>query len=94
MREKLYYADLREGIGSEWEGYRPAVVILQNDLQNQHSPTVTVAAIISRKKERTPIRCHLNWEAGLKYSSMIRLERLCTIDSGVLASWCSSICAQ
>lgn len=50
-RGDLYYADLRPIIGSEQGGVRP-VLIIQNDVGNQFSPTVIAAAITSRRKNR------------------------------------------
>lgn len=93
LRGELYYANLGCGVGSEQEGYRP-VIILQNDLQNQHSPTVIVAAITSRKKERSPIHCPLNREAGLKYPSTILLEQLRTIDKQRLEGYIGKLGQQ
>jgi len=40
FRGDPYYADLRPVIGSEQGGIRP-VLIIQNDVGNKHSPTVT-----------------------------------------------------
>lgn len=70
------------------------MVILQNDLQNQHSPTVIVAAITSRKKERSPIHCHLNREADLKYPSTILLEQLRTIEKQRLEGYIGKLGQQ
>lgn len=53
LRGELYYTNLGYGVGSEQEGYR-RWSSCQNDLQNQHSPTVIVAAITSRKKNDLP----------------------------------------
>ncbi|MBO4229195.1 MAG: type II toxin-antitoxin system PemK/MazF family toxin, partial [Clostridia bacterium] len=41
-RGEVYVADLSGSVGSEQTGVRP-VVIVQNDIGNQHSPTVIVA---------------------------------------------------
>lgn len=49
-RGDIYYADLRPVVGSEQGGIRP-VVILQNNVGNQYSPTV-IAAPITTKKSR------------------------------------------
>lgn len=60
LRGDIYYADLERGVDSEQEGYLP-VVIIQNNVGNEHSPTVIVAAITSQKsgKEKTadPLLC-------------------------------------
>lgn len=93
LRGEVYLADLGQGIGSEQGGIRP-VVILQNDLGNRYSPTVIVAAITSRKKERSPIHCPLNREAGLKYPSTILLEQLRTIDKQRLEGYIGKLGQQ
>lgn len=49
-RGKIYLADLDPYIGSEQGSIRP-VMILQNDLSNKRSGTVTVAAITKQKKK-------------------------------------------
>lgn len=43
-RGDIYYVDLTPAIGSEQGGVRP-VLIIQNDVSNQYSPTVIAAAI-------------------------------------------------
>ena len=43
-RGDVFYAELDPVIGSEQGGVRP-VLIIQNDVGNQHSPTTIVAAI-------------------------------------------------
>lgn len=48
-RGDVYYADLTPVIGSEQGGVRP-VLIIQNDIGNQHSPTVITAAITGGMK--------------------------------------------
>ena len=50
-RGDIFYADLTPSVGSEQGGVRP-VVIIQNDVGNQHSPTVIAAAITSRVEKR------------------------------------------
>lgn len=44
-RGTIYYADLDPVRGSEQGGYRP-VLILQNNIGNEYSPTVIIAAIV------------------------------------------------
>ena len=43
-RGDVFFAELDPVIGSEQGGVRP-VLIIQNDVGNQHSPTTIVAAI-------------------------------------------------
>ena len=84
-RGDIYYADLRKGVGSEQEGYRP-VVIIQNNVGNKYSPTVIVAAITSKAgvKPRLPTHYYINGEDGLEMPSIILLEQLRTIDKSRL----------
>ena len=84
-RGDVYYADLSPVIGSEQGGTRP-VVILQNNVGNQHSPTVIAAAITSqRNKARLPTHVQLGpFHAGLRCGSTILLEQLRTIDKARL----------
>ena len=54
-RGEIYRADLDPVVGSEQGGIRP-VVIVQNDIGNQHSTTVIVAAVTtSAKKAGLPV---------------------------------------
>ena len=47
-RGDLFYAALEENnVGSEQTGIRP-IVVLQNNIGNEHSPTIIVAPITSR----------------------------------------------
>jgi mRNA interferase MazF len=80
-RGDLFFADLNPVVGSEQGGRRP-VVVLQNDIGNQYSPTTIVAAITSRlKKAKLPT--HVEIKANnfsLVKNSVVLLEQLRTID--------------
>ena len=80
-RGDVYYADLRPVVGSEQGGIRP-VLIVQNDVGNEHSPTVICAAITS-KMNKAKLPTHIELSA-LRYDmdkdSVILLEQLRTID--------------
>ncbi len=80
-RGEVYVADLSGSIGSEQTGSRP-VVIVQNDIGNQHSPTVIVACITTKaKKTRMPTHIMVRMtEGSLSRRSMIMAEQLRTID--------------
>ena len=80
-RGDIYYADLRQVIGSEQGGVRP-VLIIQNDIGNRHSPTVICAAITS-KMNKAKLPTHVELEASkydLMKDSVVLLEQLRTID--------------
>lgn len=78
-RGDIYYADLAPIVGSEQDGIRP-VLVIQNDIGNQHSPTVIVAAITSRKKTIQPTHISLADVPDLKSDSIVLLEQIRTID--------------
>ena len=80
-RGAVYYVDLDPVVGSEQGGHRPAL-ILQNDIGNQLSPVVIVAAITSRPSARSrPIDVQLEEGAGgLEQPSRVLLNQIRTID--------------
>ena len=58
-RGDLFYAALDETyVGSEQTGVRP-VVILQNNIGNEHSPTVIIAPITSKVNSKSIIPTHV-----------------------------------
>lgn len=77
-RGDIYMADLNPVIGSEQGGMRP-VIVIQNDVGNENSSTVIVAAITSSSKKDLPT--HIVVEAeGLSKRSTVLLEQIRTID--------------
>ena len=84
-RGDIYLADLAPVMGSEQGGIRP-VLIIQNDIGNQHSPTV-IAAVITGQIKHRHLPTHVLLEApgyGLLKKSMVMLEQLRTLDKGRL----------
>ena len=81
----VYFANLNGGIGSEQHGIRP-VVIIQNDVGNNYSPTVIVAAITSREKKALPTHVKIRMEK-LPGESTVLLEQIRTIDKSRLFSF-------
>ena len=88
LRGDLYYANLGSGVGSEQRGYRP-VLIIQNDIGNNHSPTIIIASITSRTgvKAKLPTHYFINTEGGLEAPSIVLLEQIRTIDKKRLDSY-------
>ena len=84
-RGDVYRADLNPVQGSEQGGIRP-VVIVQNDLGNQSSPTVIVAPLTTQRKKRSqPTHVEvLPPDGGLKYPSMVLCEQLRTVEKSRL----------
>lgn len=86
-RGDLFYAALEENnVGSEQTGIRP-IVVLQNNIGNEHSPTIIVAPITSRVGLKTIIPTHV-WIKGyknrLKLNSLVLAEQIITIDKNRL----------
>lgn len=84
-RGDVFYAQLNPVIGSEQGGVRP-VLIVQNDIGNQYSPTTIVAAITSQiMKAKLPTHVEISAEkSGLEKDSVILTEQIRTIDKSRL----------
>lgn len=80
-RGDVFYAELDPVIGSEQGGVRP-VLIIQNNVGNQHSPTTIVAAITGQlTKAKMPTHVDLaGRENGLAKNSVVLVEQVRTID--------------
>lgn len=77
-RGDIYMADLSPVVGSEQGGMRP-VIVIQNDVGNEKSTTVIVAAITSSNKKTLPTHIVIEAE-GLGRRSTVLLEQIRTID--------------
>lgn len=84
-RGDIFFADLSPVVGSEQGGTRP-VLVLQNDIGNQYSPTTIVAAITSQiSKAKLPTHVEVTSKrSGLEKDSVILLEQIRTIDKSRL----------
>ncbi|PKM90230.1 MAG: PemK family transcriptional regulator [Firmicutes bacterium HGW-Firmicutes-12] len=91
-RGDIYYADLSPVIGSEQGGIRP-VLVIQNDIGNQYSPTTIVLAITSQvAKAKLPTHIELSGElCGLEKDSLLLAEQIRTIDKRRLKEKVSSL---
>jgi mRNA interferase MazF len=91
-RGDIFYAELNPVVGSEQGGTRP-VLIIQNDIGNQYSPTTIVAAITSQlDKAKLPTHVELSKEiCGLEKDSVLLLEQIRTIDKRRLKEKVSSL---
>lgn len=80
-RGEIYYAQLSPVVGSEQGGTRP-VLVVQNDVGNQYSPTTIILAITSQiNKAKLPTHVELKGELyGLERDSVILAEQIRTID--------------
>lgn len=80
-RGELYYADLDPVLGSEQGGRRP-VLVLQNDVGNEHSPVTIVASVTSApaKVARPTDVPVMSTVSGLTAPSRILLNQIRTLD--------------
>lgn len=77
---EIYLCNFEKTVGSVQSGIRPALVI-QNDVGNTNSPTIVVAMITTvLKKLNQPTHVVLDTSCGLRETSMVMLEQVCTID--------------
>ncbi|MFZ5640366.1 MAG: type II toxin-antitoxin system PemK/MazF family toxin [Bacillota bacterium] len=91
-RGDIFFADLSPVVGSEQGGTRP-VLVLQNDIGNQYSPTTIVAAITSQiSKAKLPTHVEVSARiSGLEKDSVILLEQIRTIDKSRLMEKVASL---
>lgn len=94
-RGDVFYAELDPVIGSEQGGVRP-VLIIQNDVGNQHSPTTIVAAITGQlSKAKMPTHVDLaGKENGLAKNSVVLVEQVRTIDKTRLKEYICTLDRQ
>jgi len=86
-RGEIYIANLDPVIGSE-QGSRRPVLIIQNDVGNQYSPTTIIAAISSQLSPKiypTEVRVKAG-TGGLTMDSTVLLNQIKTIDKSRLES--------
>ena len=76
VRGDIYYACLRYTNGHEERGYRP-VLIISNDIGNQHSPTVIIAPITTKPKK---ISTHVCIKEPLWRWSIVQTEQIMVLD--------------
>lgn len=80
-RGEIYFAQLNPVVGSEQGGIRP-VLVVQNDIGNQYSPTTIILAITSQiNKAKLPTHVEIDAVTyGLERDSVILAEQIRTID--------------
>lgn len=83
-RGDIWIAQLGDGVGCEQAGARP-VLILQNDVGNEHSPTVIVASITDNRKRYMPTHVGISKKEGISKDSVVLLEQIRTIDKARLS---------
>ena len=90
-RGDMYYAAL-SGVGSEQAGSRP-VLIISNDIGNNHSRTVIVATITSKTAEKAdlPTHCYIQKQQGIWLDSLVLMEQIRTIDKSRLKHYIGTL---
>ena len=78
-RGDIYYASLNPVLGAEQGNTRPCLVV-QNNIGNQHSPTVMVVPLTSSKKSFLPTHVRISRTGGLVADSTALCEQVRTID--------------
>lgn len=86
LRGNIYYANLSPVTGSEQGGFRP-VVILQNDIGNQHSSTVIIAPITRYIHKKKKLPTHVCVDSILPCKSVVLLEQIQTLDKSRLSDY-------
>lgn len=93
-RGDIFLVDLEPVRGSEQGKVRPALVV-QNDVGNQYSPTVIVAAITSVTHPQFNVNVLIKApEGGLKNDSLILLNQIRTVDRSRLGRYWGRVSAQ
>lgn len=77
----IYYASLDGGVGSEENGARP-VIVVQNDVGNEHSATVIIVPLTGRVEMEINQPTHYCLEpcGRMKYESIVLTEQIRVID--------------
>jgi|SRR5579871_3530013 len=94
-RGEIYYVDLDPIIGSERGGHRPTLII-QNDVGNQYSPVIIVAALTSSPAARlrpTDVLIHPGG-SGLQVPSRVLLNQIRTIDKRRLGRYVGQLTSE
>jgi mRNA interferase MazF len=79
-RGEIWTVDLEPVVGSEQGKARPTLII-QNDIGNQYSPVLIVAAITSGENARYDVQVEAKApEGGLHHNSLVLLNQIRTID--------------
>ena len=87
----VFTANLGVIVGSEQWGKRP-VVIIQNNIANEYSPTVIVAPLTTIiKKTKQPTHIFIKHNKFITHNSIVLLEQIRTLDKIRLDSYLGKI---
>lgn len=90
LRGEIYVVNFNPAQGSEQGGVRPALII-QNNIGNQHSPTLIVAPITSSKKPQLPVHLPIGGVRSLKTGSTVLLEQIRVVDKTRVGKYLGSV---
>lgn len=89
-RGDIYLANLGRPEGSRQGGVRP-VVLLQNDVGNFYSPTVTLAPLTSQKKKPMKTHYKIKQARGLVKPSTVLAEQMATYDKSCIIRYLGKV---
>ncbi len=89
-RNEIYMAKLPDTSSCVQYGRRP-VLIVQNDVGNEKSPTTIVAPLTSRIKRPMPTHVLLGQEVGLYVDSVVMCEQLMTVSKTILEEYIGQV---
>jgi len=89
-RGDIYYAYLNPVVGSEQGSCRP-VLIVQNDVGNEHSPTVIAVPLTRKIEKNLPTHVLIPRSCGLEEDSLALAEQIRTIDRSRLSNYIGHI---
>lgn len=93
-RGEIWTVDLEPVIGSEQGKARPALII-QNDIGNEYSPVLIVAALTSGERARYDVQVEVKApEGGLHNNSIVLLNQIRTIDKRRIGRYWGRLSAQ
>jgi mRNA-degrading endonuclease toxin of MazEF toxin-antitoxin module len=89
-RGDIWLANLGEGVGSIQGKLRP-VVIVQNNMGNQYSPTLTCIPLTSQNKKQLPTHVLLKNTTCLLSLSIALCEQITTLSKGMLSRYIGEV---
>jgi mRNA interferase MazF len=89
-RGDIWLVDLGEGVGSIQGKLRP-VVIVQNNMGNQYSPTLTCIPLTSQNKKQLPTHVLLKNTTCLLSLSIALCEQITTLSKGMLSRYIGEV---
>lgn len=92
-RGEIYLMYFKSKRGSIQAGYRP-VIVVQNDIGNNFSPTTIVCSITSAKKKDLPTHLFIGTSGGLEKDSTVLCEQIQTVSRSDLRAYVGVISDQ